>query len=122
MDLDEQPNELSRATYVQAPTSKPIGLDLNQFAAENPVQISSGDKKDLEIINEVMENHTQLIGVVNRRMSSIKVILSFWNKGEISASINALNMMGDNSVIMDVLNHTFAENQKIDLLNYDNVI
>jgi len=57
-----------------------------------------------------MENHTQLIGVVNRRMSSIKVILSFWNKGEISASINALNMMGDNSVIMDVLNHTFAEN------------
>lgn len=57
-----------------------------------------------------MENHTQLIGVVNRRMSSIRVILSFWNKGEIAASINALNMMGDNSVIMDVLNHTFAEN------------
>jgi len=54
-------------------------------------------------------------------MSSIKVILNWWNKGNVTSAINALNMMNDMSVVMDVLNNTFAENQRIDMLNYDNI-
>ena len=54
-------------------------------------------------------------------MSSIKVILNWWNKGNITSAINALNMMNDMSVVMDVLNNTFAENQRIDMLNYENI-
>ena len=61
------------------------------------------------------------MGVVQRRMSSIKVILNWWNKGNITSAINALNMMNDMSVVMDVLNNTFAENQRIDMLNYENI-
>jgi hypothetical protein len=30
-------------------------------------------------------------------------------------------MMNDTSIVMDVLNNTFAENQKIDSLNYENI-
>jgi hypothetical protein len=30
-------------------------------------------------------------------------------------------MMNDQSIVMDVLNNTFAENQKIDVLNYENI-
>ena len=96
--------DLNRATYIKAPSDKPLGLDLNNFAQQAP------QKKDLEIINEVMEQHTTLVGVVQRRMSSIKVILNWWNKGNITSAINALNMMNDMSVVMDVLNNTFAEN------------
>ncbi len=62
-----------------------------------------------------------MLGVIQRRMSSIKVILNWWNKGNVTSAINALNMMNDNSVIMDVLNNTFADNQRIDMLNYENV-
>lgn len=54
-------------------------------------------------------------------MSSIKVILNYWNKGNVAPAINALNMMNDSSVVMDVINNTFAENQRIDMLNYENV-
>lgn len=68
-----------------------------------------------------MEQHTTFVGVVQRRMSSIKVILNWWNKGNITSAINALNMMNDVSVVMDVINNTFAENQKIDMLNYENI-
>lgn len=57
-----------------------------------------------------MEQHATLVGVISRRMSSIKVILNWWNKGNVTSAINALNMMNDNSVIMDVLNNTFADN------------
>ncbi len=41
-------------------------------------------------------------------MSSINVILNWWNKGNFTSAINALNMMQDSSVIMDMLNNTFA--------------
>ncbi len=30
-------------------------------------------------------------------------------------------MMNDTSIVMDLLNYTFAENQKIDTLNYENI-
>ncbi len=30
-------------------------------------------------------------------------------------------MMNDASIVMDVLNHTFAEGQKIEILNYENI-
>lgn len=30
-------------------------------------------------------------------------------------------MMNDTSIVMDVINNTFAENQKVDMLNYENI-
>lgn len=68
-----------------------------------------------------MDQHTTLLSVISRRMGSIKVILNWWNKGNITSAINALNMMNDQSVVMDVLNNTFAEGQKIDMLNFGDV-
>jgi len=68
-----------------------------------------------------MEQHSILIGVVNRRIQSIKVIQNWWTKGNITSAINALNMMNDTSIVMDVINNTFAENQKVDMLNYENI-
>jgi hypothetical protein len=38
-----------------------------------------------------------------------------------ATTINALHMMNDPSVVMDVLNTTFGQNKKIEMLNYDNV-
>ena len=97
--------DINRATYVRTPSDQPIGLDLNNF-----MQSSAPQKKDLEIINEIMEQHRCLVGVMQRRVGSINVILNWWNKGNITSAINALNMMNDMSVVMDVINNTFAEN------------
>ena len=68
-----------------------------------------------------MEQHSTLVGVVQRRISSIKVIQNWWNKGNVTSALNALSMMNDTSIVMDVLNNTFAENQKVDALNYENI-
>ena len=67
------------------------------------------DKKRLgEIINEVGQHHTTLIGVISRRTDSVKVIINWWNKGQVGSAINALNMQNDLSVSMDVLSFTLA--------------
>lgn len=62
-----------------------------------------------------------MVSVMQRRIDQVKVIMNWWNKGNITSAINALSMQGDLSVAMDVLNATFAKNQRLDLLNYDNI-
>lgn len=42
--------DMSRATYVKVPEDKPLGLELNQFE-----QQSSTHKRDIQVINEVMD-------------------------------------------------------------------
>ena len=68
-----------------------------------------------------MEQHPTLIGVLNRRVSSIKVVHAYWSKGNIYSALNALTMMNDPSIVMDVLNNAFALGVNIECLNYDNI-
>jgi len=72
-------------------------------------------------MNEIMEQHATLVGVLKRRLSSVNVIQSWWNKGSITSALNALTMMNDPSIVMDVLNHTFSDGYKIESLNYENI-
>lgn len=76
---------------------------------------------DLETIEEIGKMHSTLIGVIQRRAGSVNAILNYWQNGSVSSAINALNMMNDPSVAMDVLNFTFAQNQKISMLSFENV-
>ena len=62
-----------------------------------------------------------LVNVIQRRAGQIKVIMKYWQSGNMASAINALHMMNDPSVVMDVLNSTFGQNKKIEVLNYDNV-
>ena len=68
----------------------------------------SESSKDHEIIDTVGQEHSRLIGVIQRRAGQIKTILNYWQSRNVSSAINAMNMMNDPCVIMDVLNSTFA--------------
>ena len=79
-------------------------------------------KRDLEVINEVMAQHPGMVSILQRRLDQVKVIMHWWNKGSVTSAINALSMQpNDLAVANDVLNATFAKNQRLDLLNYDNI-
>jgi hypothetical protein len=68
-----------------------------------------------------LENHGTFLGVMQKRLSNIKVVQNYWVKGSITSALNALSMMNDPSMVMDLLNSTFAENSRIDNLNYENI-
>jgi katanin p80 WD40 repeat-containing subunit B1 len=61
---------------VKVPADRPIGLDMNQFVESENNNAGAGQNrgKDLEVINEIMEQHSILVGVLQRRLSSVKVI------------------------------------------------
>ena len=105
---------------MKLPADKPLGLDLNQFQQREIPPALTG-KKDLEIINEIMEKHETLLGVMQKRLGNVQYIQRLWDQGNITSSLNCLSMMHDPSIVMDVLNNTFAENQKVDQLTYENI-
>ena len=88
-----------RTTYIQAPVNEPAGINMDDFVmhdanANKMMPLNNEvDKKRLgEIINEVGQHHTTLIGVISRRTDSVKVIINWWNKAQVGSAINALNM------------------------------
>ena len=113
--------DVSRATYIKAPSDKPMGLDLKQFDQSVTPASSTANKQDIVVINEIMDQHNTIMGVMQRRLQNIKVIQNYINKGSISSALNTISMIKEPSVVMDFLNYTFAENEKIESLNYDNI-
>ena len=87
-----------RATYVPKPKDKPAGLNMEDFVMHdtNALNAQKEDEVDskrlVEIINEVSQHHTTLIGVISRRADQVKVIINWWNKGDVTSAINALSM------------------------------
>ena len=79
-------------------------------------------KKDIEIINECMERHTTFNGVMQRRSANNKVVMNYILKQDsMKAALNALSMMKDSSITMDILNSTFAKNKRIEMLNFEKI-
>lgn len=77
--------------------------------------------KDLQTIDDISAQHATLIGVIQRRSSSVKAVLHYWQNGSVTSALNALHMMNDVCVANDVLNSTFVKNLRIETLNYENI-
>jgi len=45
-----------------------------------------------------------LKGAISKRFNSLKMVLNWWSQSDITATVNALNLMKDNSVINDFFN------------------
>ena len=113
---------------MKAPKNEPIDLDMDAFKgpAKEKSNVSidqeENSKLDLEIINSCMERHSTFHTVMQRRMANIKVVQNYIvSQNNIASALNALNMIKDPTVSMDVLNATFARNRRLDLLNLDKV-
>lgn len=69
-----------------------------------------------------MERHTTFNSVMQRRSANIRVVMNYIIKqNDIAHALNAMSMINDPTVSMDILNSTFAKNKRMDMLNYEKV-
>jgi len=59
------------------------------------------------------------MAVANKRMGHVTLILNYWNRGEVTNALAAINMINDLSVTMDVFGYTFANGYGLHLLTLD---
>jgi hypothetical protein len=56
------------------------------------------------------------------RLENISTVMNYILKNnDMQAAINAINMIKDTSVTMDILNSTFAKGKRMDMLNYQKI-
>ena len=51
----------------------------------------------------------------------MQTIIDYWQSRGVSSALNAMHMMNEPCVTMDVLSNTFAKNSRIEMLNYGHV-
>lgn len=113
-----------RMTFVKAPTNEPINLDMSAF--DKPIEHSNlidDGKKDIVIMNECMERHQMFSMVMQKKSANIKVVMNYMvAQNNLTTALNALAMIKDPTVTMDILNSTFAKNKRMDMLNFERVV
>ena len=76
-------------------------------------------KSDTEIINECMQRHQTFYNVMQNRLEQNTTVLKYIvQQNDMGAALNALAMIKDSTVTMDILNSTFVKNKRMDMLNY----
>lgn len=56
------------------------------------------------------------------RLENISTVMNYILKNnDMQAAINAINMIKDTSVTMDILNSTFAKGKRMDMLNFQRI-
>lgn len=79
-------------------------------------------KSDTEIINECLQKHVTFSNVMQKRLDHTSSVMNYILKSQdMQSAINALNMIKDQTVTMDILNSTFAKGKRMDMLNFARV-
>ncbi len=62
------------------------------------------------------------MAIVNKRLGHVSLIQNYWNRGDITSALSAMNMINDPSVTMDVFNSTFADGYSLTPLTLDHAL
>lgn len=77
---------------------------------------------DSEIISECLRTHVTFSNCMQKRLDNVQSVMNeMLNKDNMDAAINALHMLQEKTVTMDILNSTFAKNKRIGMLNFSNL-
>lgn len=79
-------------------------------------------KSDTQIINECMEKHQTFYNVMQNRLENNSTVLKYIvQQNDMGAALNAMAMIKDQTVTMDILNSTFAKDKRMDMLNFKTI-
>ncbi len=108
-------NTTSRSFYSNNQNGELMGLDLNKFMQGNldETMHEISQSNDIPIIQEINEQHSAIKGAIAKRFNSLKMVLNWWSQSDIAATVNALNLMKDNTVIADFFNFALVSREDV---------
>ena len=62
----------------------------------------------INVVNQLQVDNVNMLRVLDDRMNNARVVIDYWNKGQVLSVINALNMQNNISVTSDIFGATFA--------------
>eukprot|EP00736_Rhodelphis_marinus_P008829 Rmarinus@m.24327 len=89
-------------TAEKALSDAPLGVDPSVFVRGNAGATGAEPSHDI-IINKVSQAHHTMMGILQTRLTNVRVITKFWAEGNPKRAIEAMNGMRDPAVLVDVL-------------------
>jgi WD40 repeat protein len=102
--IEERSRTVDFNTTFVPVADKPLGLEYDDFMPKQPLEPDNS-----KVLQEVGENHSNFLTVLQRRSENVNLILKWWESGNMPAALNGLNMMNDLSVTADVLKNGLTD-------------
>eukprot|EP00850_Spirogloea_muscicola_P000151 SM000001S04553 [mRNA] locus=s1:963523:968225:+ [translate_table: standard] len=80
-----------------------LGLDIGFMQRGSQGWQQDSRQSEDNIIKDLLEKHDLVSGVLQGRLTKLKVIRSFWSKGDLKGAAEAMERMQDDAIVVDVL-------------------
>uniref|UniRef100_A0A7S0H142 Katanin p80 WD40 repeat-containing subunit B1 homolog n=1 Tax=Amorphochlora amoebiformis TaxID=1561963 RepID=A0A7S0H142_9EUKA len=84
---------------------QPIGLNMSAFLKDKNVDTA-------QLRKDISKDHSAFRAILKQRMVRLRVLRTYWSKGDMKGAIDSLVKMDDRSVAVDFLRHTQSQFQK----------
>nr|XP_023023531.1 katanin p80 WD40 repeat-containing subunit B1 [Leptinotarsa decemlineata] len=116
---EEKPVEEDEDFYPMS-IDKPVGLDLDDFLPKNHntmgFQQQLPSMSEAEVLGVVMRGHDPMMGILNTRQRSLKLILAQYRSKDMKSAIEMALAMDEAAILVDILG---VINNKYSLWNLD---
>lgn len=86
-------------------------INFNSLLEADKTMHNISTSNDLLIMNECSENHKNIKNVMKKKFDSIKIILKWWNEGNITSVLNAVKLMKDKIIMNDFFYYAIVKNE-----------
>ena len=125
MTIDELvPSNISSAindkSFASLKSNETLGIDFTQFMEENgmlsEVKPKIPPSQDLSILQEINSQHDNMRCIITKRYNGLKIVTERWKNSDIPSTLNALQILKDNSVVKDFFDYAIISREDINLI------
>ena len=125
MTIDELvPSNISSTindkSFASLKSNETLGIDFTQFMEENgmlsEVKPKVPPSQDLSILQEINSQHDNMRCIITKRYNGLKIVTERWKNSDIPSTINALQILKDNSVVKDFFDYAIISREDINLI------
>ena len=125
MTIDELvPSNISSAindkSFASLKSNETLGIDFTQFMEENgmlsEVKPKIPPSQDLSILQEINSQHDNMGCIITKRYNGLKIVTERWKNSDIPSTLNALQILKDNSVVKDFFDYAIISREDINLI------
>ena len=110
-------NKDNNKSFTSLKSNETLGIDFTEFIEENgmlnetkkPVPPS----QDLPILQEINSIHDNMRCVITKRYNGLKIVTERWKNSDIPSTLNALQILKDDSVIKDFFYYAIISREDI---------
>ena len=110
-------NKDNNKSFASLKSNETLGIDLTQLMEENGMKTDTKilipQSQDLPILQEINLQHDNMRAKITKRYNGLKIVTDRWKNSDIPSTLNALQILKDDSVIKDFFYYAIISREDI---------